>query len=262
MHFNFDNFNFNYDPYPVGIAKQVFSQEDYQQLITSYPPSEIFKKVDGIGKGYKSVKPKNNKKNYNEFIQNSPPWQKLYLWVKSNDFIIQTLNMLVEHQINLGTNQHDLDWRRRLRYFLRGLKHGNLLGASKSLRTEMIFISLSANQGCLMPHTDRPGKLATFILPMIQLDEWNTELGGHTSINQPKDGRLTFNFNRLKKLDFTAVDELYNVPYAANQCLILINTLNGWHSVPPMQGQNSNLTRKTVIINILKNYHSPIWSQF
>ena len=262
MKFKFDNFNFRYDPYPVGKAKPIFDPEDYQQLVTSYPPPELFKKVEGIGTGYTSLKPKNNQKNYRQFIKQSPPWQELYHWIKSDDFLFRTLDMLGVHQINFGTSRNDFQWRQRLRSFLSGLKRGNLLGAAKSLRTEMIFIRLSANQGCLLPHTDRPGKLATLILPMMQPDEWNPALGGQTAINRPKNERLTFSFSCFKKLDFSEVDELYSVPFAANQCLILVNALNGWHSVSPMQGQGSSLTRKTVIINILKNFHSPIWSQF
>ena len=39
---SFNNTNFIYEPYPIGVARNVFEESFYAKLVESFPPTELF----------------------------------------------------------------------------------------------------------------------------------------------------------------------------------------------------------------------------
>jgi hypothetical protein len=40
--FNYENFKFDYEPYPLGVAREFIEPEFYRRLVESFPPIELF----------------------------------------------------------------------------------------------------------------------------------------------------------------------------------------------------------------------------
>ena len=104
-----------------------------------------------------------------------------------------------------------------------------------------------------MPHTDARRKLITFVISMVRDGEWDTRNGGGLDINRPRDPRLNYNqINRHAGFEDMEVIDTYE--FMPNQCVVFIKTFNSWHSVRPMTGVDSTALRKTLTINIVRQY--------
>jgi hypothetical protein len=52
MNLFFDDVQFRYDPYPIGLAKSVLSSQDYTEMVENWPAHELFFFVSQQGNKY------------------------------------------------------------------------------------------------------------------------------------------------------------------------------------------------------------------
>jgi hypothetical protein len=254
MKFFYENLSFRYEPFPIGLARPLMDESLYQELLDAYPDIDLLESYDLYGKpGNKySLTERINPRDYYRFIKSTPVWREFHRWITSTEFIYETLTALKElHGIDLGYKA--ITRTQRLRRRLKDLKHGRLCPSKTPLRARFEFSALPANGGMVVPHTDAPRKVVTFVVSMVREDEWNRDYGGGTDINRPRDPRLNFNYvNHLA--DFEDMDVIDTFDYTANQAVVFIKTFNSWHSVRPMTGPDNGPFRRSITINIEKRY--------
>lgn len=244
---SFNDLRFRYEPYPIGIAKRVFSESLYRELAGNFPPIELFKYMPHLGKKY-SLSQLNHPDKYKQFISSHPRWKEFHSWIKSRSFTNDLIELLVKHGIDLGLI--DRPNRSILSRFNRGLSNlraGKIFEPRLSTRFE--FSMLPASGGVMLPHTDARQKLITLIFSMIKDGEWDQSFGGGTDVLRPKDPRKYFN-EMNNYLSYEDVEVLTTMDFEPNQCVIFIKTFNSWHGVKPMSGKDGSPMRKTLTLNI------------
>jgi len=246
---NFQNIRFDYDPYPIGIAKQALDPGYYEELIESYPDDDVF-----VYKEYQGVKLSlsqlNNRAGYYTNLKSNPAWQRFYDYIKSERFIAEALAMLKAHNIDLGLS--DFGWRDRVVKRFKAYKRGAPQPHFPKLRSRFEFSSMPITGGSIRPHTDSPSKVVTMVIPILRAGEWQEEYGGGTSVVMPKDRTRSFNYMN-DYMDFEEVDCVRTYPFEPNQCLVFVKTYNSWHAVWPMKGNDQTILRRTLTINIEAN---------
>jgi hypothetical protein len=234
---------FRYEPYPIGIIRNIFEPKLYRRLVDSFPPVNLFHFMQNHGDKW-SLSEVNNPELYYRFLNANPDWNRLYAEVKSNNFIEQVLGALAQSKIDLGLSAptgRDDRLRKLLNRFL-GRK------ASGGLRARFEFSMMSAEGGNILPHTDSPQKHVTLVVSMVRPDEWNPAWGGGTDLMRAIDP--SENFNLLNRyLRFDQVEKIATMAYESNQCVIFIKTFNSLHAVEPMTGPR-DVMRRTLTINI------------
>lgn len=243
MKFNYDNAQFDYEPYPICYIPNFMDPALYKALQETYPSVELFKFKKFLGDKY-SLAEKNNKQFYYDFLKKNEAWREFYHTVKSKAFVDNVFTFLRGHTIDLGV--------RRFIYTTQmGKKRKGpiwRIANKQMLRSRFEFSIMRANGGHILPHSDAPNKLVTLVLSFIKKDEWKDEWGGGTDVVLPKD--RTKIYNHLNgQLPFDQVERVKTFPFEENQAVLFIKTYNSWHSVSPMTGPESGL-RKTVTINI------------
>ena len=239
---------FTYDPFPIGLARSIFSEDKYLRLCRTFPSKEFFISQPVLGNRM-GFSPQTNRSGFRYFLKQNQEWRDFYRWVKGA-FERDLLTELARHEIDLGYVTTRVNGRERALNYLRNVKRGRFL--SPRLSTELIFSMLPADGGFPLPHTDSTRKVCNVVLSMIGPEGWDPEVGGGTDINWPKDRRLSFNRNN-RRLPFDQVDVLDTIPFRANQAVVVIKTYNSWHSVAPLSGKDSSIIRKTVNINLITN---------
>lgn len=234
--------DFRYEPYPIGIIKNIFEPPVYDRLVETFPPVELFHFMQQHGDKW-SLSEVNNPHLYHKFLESSPAWGRLYKEVKSPDFISQVLGALCQSKIDLGLHADSS------RGLLSEVKNRLTGRKSKgSLRARFEFSMMRAAGGHILPHTDSPQKHITLVVSMVRANEWNQDWGGGTDLMRPLDPSENFNFlNRY--LRFDQVETIGTMPYEPNQCVIFIKTFNSLHAVRPMTGPN-DVMRRTLTVNI------------
>jgi hypothetical protein len=250
-----ENTEFIYEPYPIGLARGVFEDNYYQQLVQTFPSKDNFVFMQSLGDKY-SLSELNNTDIYHDYITSCQPWHNFYKWVKSKDFIDYIFKILKDSNIDLGIHNYSIGsvegksiefQKTVMRFFEYFDKKSSLSKPGLSARFE--FSMLPANGGHIKPHTDSPNKIITLVVPMINKGAWLHSWGGGTEVMRPRD--ITKNFNLLnKQLEFDEVETVKTFDFSPNQCLIFVKTFNSLHAVRPMKGDNSNFMRSTLTINI------------
>ncbi len=238
---DFGRARFEYEPYPIGIIRNIFDRPLYERLVDTFPPVEIFRFMQAHGDKW-SLSELNNADNYYRFLRANSDWRRVYDEVKSSDFIVHVLGCLARSKIDLGldpaANGNAL---RKLRDRLLGRK-------SCTLRARFEFSMMSAAGGHILPHTDSPQKHITLVVSMVRPGEWDQNWGGGTDRMRPLDPSENFNLlNRYLKFD--QVRTIGTMAYEPNQCVIFIKTFNSLHAVRPMTGP-SHIMRRTLTVNI------------
>lgn len=233
--------HFEYEPYPIGIIRDIFEPSLYERLVDTFPPVEIFRFMQTHGDKW-SLSELNNADHYYRFLHANNDWRRVYDEVKSRDFTAHVLDMLARSKIDLGlvstTNGSVL---RKLRNKMLGRKSGDL-------RARFEFSMMSAAGGHILPHTDSPQKHITLVMAIVRPDEWDQSWGGGTDRMRPIDPSDNFNFlNRY--LRFDQVESIGTMAYEPNQCVIFIKTFNSLHGVKPMRGPSA-MMRRTLTVNI------------
>ena len=232
---------FEYEPYPIGIIRNIFDRSLYERLVDTFPPVEIFRFMQTHGDKW-SLSELNNADNYYRFLRANSDWRRVYDEVKSSDFIVHVLGSLARSKIDLGlapaANGNAL---RKLRDRLLGRK-------SSRLRARFEFSMMRAAGGHILPHTDSPQKHITLVVSMARPGEWDKNWGGGTDRMRPLDP--SENFNLLNRyLQFDQVETIGTMAYEPNQCVIFIKTFNSLHAVRPMTGPG-HVMRRTLTVNI------------
>jgi hypothetical protein len=242
----YENMTFDYEPYPIGVARPALKADYYRSLVDGFPPAELFEYKAEKGGKY-SLSQVNNPREYARFIKSSAPWQQFFNFIKSGDFVSGTLDMLKKNGIDLGLpGPGRMD---QLYLKMRALKRGNPVPHFPRIKSRFEFSAMPITGGNILPHTDNPKKLITMVIPMLAEGEWNESWGGGTSVVWPHDKSKIF--NRMNYyLDFDKVERQKTFPFEPNQCLVFIKTSNSWHAVWPMTGHDPKILRKTLTINI------------
>ncbi len=248
--FRFEQAEFLYEPYPIGLIKPIMEQDLYDELVDTFPPVELFKFMPKFGNKY-TLSEKFNAKNYHKFIAQAPLWCDLHAWVKSETFFRALDGMLRAHYIDVGLKKARLTGLSAGPWRLSELAHGRWPRHDRSLRTRFEFSMLPADGGCVTPHTDTTSKIITLVVSMVRDGEWDPAFGGGTDVNRPKNHRDAYNWMN-KSIPFEDIERLHTFEFTPNQCVIFIKTFNSLHSVRPMQGKGSKAMRRSLTINIEK----------
>lgn len=252
MYFSFENLEFLYDPYPIGLAKPLMAEATYQELSANFPALELFLAHKDLGKAHQkyTLSEKQNAETYYSFIKSSPLWRDFHAWVRSDEFIYGFLEALKRHYLDFGLSY--VPPKQRTLRRLRDIVRGRLCDRSPHLHARFEFSALPADGGKIIPHTDARQKIATLVVSMAQEGEWDPAFGGGTDMNRPKEVRHSYNFVN-RQADFEDMEIVHTFEYQPNQAVIFIKTHNSWHSVRPMTGAGSGALRKTLTINIVRD---------
>lgn len=246
--FNFESARFRYSPFPIGVIRPFFTAEHYDRLLATFPPLELFKSHSKVGRKF-ILSEKFHGRQYHDYVRSVPEWSEFHRYIKSRKFILDTLEMLRHHRIDIGYAHYPVTMGRRAQTLLRDLGRGRWPRFDQNLHARFQFTVLPADGGCVTPHTDSPGKVVTFVLSMVGEKEWDPELGGGTDVLRVLDDSRSFNYLN-RKLGFGDVEILETFPFEPNQAVVFVKTFNSWHSVSPMTGHASGLLRKALTINI------------
>lgn len=243
----FNEVEFDYKPYPIGLASNVIARDVYTEMLQTFPDLEEFKKARSV-KGLKfQLSRRNHRLRYLAHVRKHAVWKGFYEYIKSDAFPRAVFDMLEERCIDLGLRKPDLLNRLDLRY--KAWRKGSPQPRFPNLSCRFEFMTMPVAGGCIPPHTDHPSKRVTLVVSMVGPDEWNPEHGGGTSVVWPKETKRSFNYmNRYLKFD--EVEAVRTFPFRENQAVVFLKTYDSWHAVWPMTGKDPHALRRTVVINI------------
>jgi hypothetical protein len=243
---NFSNVEFDYDPYPIGIARPALVPDIYAELVRTFPAIELFRYMKSKGEKY-SLSQYNNRQNYRRFLKTTPAWRRFHRYIHSPGFITGTYEMLRQHNLDLDLPAPGFT--RRLSQRFSAVKRGTPIPHFPRIKARFEFSAMPVTGGSILPHTDSTRKSVTMVVPILEEGEWDSAWGGGTSVVRPRDPERMF--NRIDyRLDFDEVDTVKTFPFAPNQCLVFVRTDTSWHAVMPMTGSDASILRKTLTINI------------
>lgn len=244
---SFDQAEFRYEPFPIGLARQVIAPDHYLELVAAFPEVELMKRLRG-NTDKLSLSEKNNALRYRRFVRSNPLWNDFHAYIKRRGFIGDILTMLRERHIDLKLDSAATTrtgaWARVLASIVRGRPPYDLTRLSARFEYSIVH----GDGGCLKPHTDTPKKLITLVISMVADGEWPLEYGGGTDVNRASDIRNAYN-HANRSLEFSDVEILHTYPFEPNQCVIFVKTFNSLHSVRPIHAPAGAL-RKSLTINI------------
>jgi len=249
---NCQNFIFDYEPYPVAVAREFVEKDFYRQLAGNFPPIEIFGTFPDGKSHKKALSELYRPDEYLRFVRATPVYREFYGYVKSREFIREVLESFERNHIHLGLSETKIT---SSPMPLKGAVFHNLekilrrLRRKKGLRARFEFSALPSDGGSIRPHTDAPGKIITLVLSVVPPGEWNPAWKGGTEILRPKDIRKSYNFQN-HYLDFDECETIKTFEYVPNQCILFLKTFNSLHCVAPIQNPGGSHYRKTLTINI------------
>src|SRR5215212_3715398 len=177
--------DFIYEPYPIGVAHNVFEDGYYQSLVESFPPAELFKFMPSLGDKY-SLSELNNPGQYHEYVSSSGPWREFHRWLKREEFPYEVLSMLRERRIDLGIRKPEGNGAKAKAPALLGrLRGGARPAATSGHSARFEFSMLPADGGFIKPHTDSPQKIVTLVIAILNDGEWHPSFGGGTEVLRP-----------------------------------------------------------------------------
>ena len=250
--FNYSNFVFDYEPYPIGVAREFIEPDYYRRLVENFPPIEIFGGFFDPESNKRGLSELYAPDRYHQFVRETPVYRDFYKYIKSPEFIHDVLNCFEQNYIQLRLFESKITSSTLPlcgRAFEKVEKVLRRLRRKKGLRARFEFSTLPANGGNIRPHTDAPSKIITLVLSILKEGDWNPAWGGGTDVLKPKDRRRTYNFHN-SYFDFEECETLRTIEYVPNQCILFLKTFNSLHCVHPIQNHNAVVYRKTLTINI------------
>ena len=246
---HFDDANVCYEPYPVCVIPNLIDPGQYKALLEAYPPVDLFATLPEVGHKY-VLSEKYNGTAYRRFLASCQVWRELHDFVKSEAFVDAVDGFLVRSHVDVGLRAYRQPNAKRWKKLLRDVfAHRRLPRVHPGLYTRFEFSMLPSDGGCVIPHTDSPGKLITLVVSMVGDGEWDTAWGGGTDMNRPRDARRSYNeLNR--NVDFADVEVLRTFEFLPNQCVLFVKTFNSLHSVRPISAPGERRMRRTITINI------------
>ena len=164
--FTFENAEFRYEPYPIGVVAPIMASDLYEQLADNFPPIELFDYMPEVGHKY-TLSEKFNSANYHDYIAKTPAWRELHAWIKSEAFFCSVIEMLRAHDIDLGLGKARFTGKGIWPWRLHELMKGRWPRDDLSFRTRFEFSMLPAEGGYVTPHTDTPRKIITLVVSMV-----------------------------------------------------------------------------------------------
>jgi hypothetical protein len=254
---NLNEFKFEYDPYPYGIARNIFDNQTYKNLVKNFPHVSKLKmlkdkyeyKVENKFSKF-ALSSRNDPELFFDLIKNNDVYSNLVNYLLSYDFKINLLNILFNHNISFGITPKKNSWRKSLRSFLLNFIPYNFLKPVQDIDIAVEFSAIPINGGYLKPHTDGPHKLASIVIPIVD-DYWQDSFNGGTNLLKPKDTRKIYNLlNNTYEFDDCEIIKM--IQFNSNQLLIFLKTYNSFHSVGPLNGKEEGIYRKSITLNIEK----------
>ena len=245
---SFNQANFIYEPYPIGVAPEILESDFYQRLVDSFPPQELFDFMPLHGNKY-SLSELNNPNAYHQYVRSNEPWREFHRWIKRREFPSEILAMLCQHNIDLDVPTVDGNGASAEPSVLAKLTRRRQAPPRSGLGARFEFSMLPAEGGFIKPHTDSPQKIITLVIAILPPGEWNPSFGGGTEVLRPRDIKNNYNYKN-RYLEFDEVETLATFDYKPNNCVIFIKTFNSLHGVRPMKATDPKLMRKTLTINI------------
>src|SRR5690242_19969050 len=80
---SWNDVHFDYDPYPIGLARNILPGDLYSSLVRSFPPKELFVFKKHLGNKY-SLSEINHREQYVEYVRQSKIWSEFHRWIKSD----------------------------------------------------------------------------------------------------------------------------------------------------------------------------------
>src|SRR4051812_39712909 len=99
--YNYSNFNFDYEPYPIGVAREFIEPSYYRRLVENFPPIDIFGGFYDPESNKKGLSELYNPDSYHRFIRETPVYLDFYKYIKSPQFIHDVLNCFEQNYIQL-----------------------------------------------------------------------------------------------------------------------------------------------------------------
>lgn len=251
---NLKNASVDFLPFPVMVIPDIFEFSLYSELIATLPEANLLIAKNSLGKKL-SLSTINNPTAFSKFIETNSKWSMFSKFVTSRNFIIQIVEVLKLHGIDLGIEivrggSSIESLRLKIDQSLGRLTAANrvvTLG-SRPLSTRWEISFIPADGGFLLPHTDAPRKIVTLVVPMTEKNSWNSSWGGGTEILVPLNEEDSYNFQN-RQSDFSSFKTVICHEFIPNRGLLFVKTHNSWHGVRPIDGP-PNFWRRSLTINI------------
>lgn len=253
--FNFSEPTVEYKPFPIVIFRNFLRYDVYEQLVSSFPA------IDNLGfkkdQGRKfTLSLKDDPAEFKAFLSQHPLWDRFAASVTSKDTTRELIVNLDKLGFDLGIETKEStglieSFKSRVRNYLgtfSNLTRNRLVIGTRPVSSKFEFSALPANGGFLLPHTDAPEKLATFVLPMVAEGDWETDWGGGTDIYTTKKPELSFNRTNRQR-NFSDVHILETYDFLPNQALLFVRTDTSWHGVSPIRGPEG-IFRRSITWNL------------
>jgi len=78
---SFDHIEFDYEPYPIGLAKPALPTTTYAELVQTFPAIALFRYKQSKGEKY-SLSQYNNRDNYRRFVKTTPAWRQFHSYIQ------------------------------------------------------------------------------------------------------------------------------------------------------------------------------------
>ncbi len=251
---NLNNINFEFDPYPHGVAKDIIDETIYNELVKEFPTVDTLKRSYDKSKKNKfnkfSLSSNLEKKEFFTLINERKTLKKFVEYLLSYEFKKYLIEILNKNKINFGIQVQKPDFKYKLKNFIYNFLPNFLV---KPLQEFVIHVELSSipvKNGMIKPHTDSQHKFASIVIPIVGKD-WIDNCNGGTNLLKPKNKNQTFNFIN-NTMNFDEVELVKSIPFDRNQFLIFLKTFNSLHSVGPMTGQDESKYRNSLTLTLEK----------
>ena len=251
---NLEKSNFFVNPYTHCVFENIFSENDYDDLVKNFPD---------IGEMVKMEDPKNNNKfnkyqlssrnhkiRFNNFLKKNIICKKISDYLLSDFFLEYLIKILKKNNIEFGIPIRKKSKKRIVFDLLKKITPGYFIKPKEILNVVLEFSAIPINGGFLKPHSDGPSKLASIVIP-IRDQKWNDEYKGGTNLLKPNDEKKTFNVVN-NTLEFEETSILKTIEFNKNQMLVFPKSYNSLHSVGPLNGNDKNYFRRSLTLNIEK----------
>jgi hypothetical protein len=245
---NYNKVEMRYEPYPLAVLRPALDGDYYNLLADNFPDEGLFGTLPKFP--YKlSLSEKWAPDNYARFLRGNKVWNDFHSFVKSDEFIRNTVEFLKNNHVDLPLSEAFETGSAKMKRMVKSIANGNLPSRGLKLRSRFEFSSLKADGGTVEPHTDAPRKVITLVLSMIKDGEWDLSYGGGLDVNRTNDKRYAYNWEN-QMVPWEGLEVLDTVPFVPNQCTVFVKTHNSLHSVRPMTQKGSKALRKSVTVVI------------
>jgi hypothetical protein len=245
---NYNKVEMRYEPYPLAVLRPALDEDHYKLLVDNFPDESLFGTLPKFP--YKlSLSEKWAPDNYARFLRGNKVWNEFHSFVKSDEFIRNTVEFLKRNHVDLPLSEAFETGSEKIKRIAKSIARGNLPSRGLKLRSRFEFSSLKADGGTVEPHTDAARKVITLVISMIKEGEWDTAYGGGLDMNRTNDIRYAYNWEN-KMVPWEGLEIIDTVPFVPNQCTVFVKTHNSLHSVRPMTQKGSKALRKSVTVVI------------